>query len=109
MVKKLTGFDCRIVHISDGKDIIQHCEIFREHFERVGCPIMYGGGEYAYTVVGINYAWELGECEFLILDPHYPGQDSLGKIVEKKGVVWRKPEEMFKKGVFYNFCLPMVV
>jgi len=25
VVKKLTNFDCRIVHISDGKDIIENC------------------------------------------------------------------------------------
>lgn len=69
---------------------------------------MYGGGQYAYSIVGINYSWQLGECEFLILDPHYPGADSIDKILEKKGLAWRKPEDMFKKGIFYNFCLPLV-
>ena len=44
----------------------------------------------------------------MILDPHYPGTDSLDKILEKKGLAWRKPEEMFKKGIFYNFCLPLI-
>lgn len=52
---------------------------------------MYGGGEYAYSIVGINYAWKLGECEFLILDPHYTGGDGLDKVMEKKGLCWRKP------------------
>jgi hypothetical protein len=42
---------------------------------------MYGGGEYAYSIVGINYCWKLGECEFLILDPHYTGGDSIDKIL----------------------------
>jgi hypothetical protein len=108
VVKRLTDLDCRIVHISDGKNILENCEVFREHFEKVGSPIMYGGGEYAYSIVGINYSMQLGECEFLILDPHYPGQDSLDKVLEKKGLCWRKPEEMFKKGVFYNFCMPIL-
>lgn len=27
-----------------------------------GCPIMYGGGEYAYSIVGLHYNWKLGEC-----------------------------------------------
>lgn len=69
---------------------------------------MYGGGEYAYTIVGMHYNWKFGECEFLILDPHYTGEDEFGRILEKKGLVWRRPEEMFKVGVFYNFCLPLV-
>jgi hypothetical protein len=69
---------------------------------------MYGGDEYAYTIVGINYNWKLGEIMFLILDPHYNGGDRVDKIIEKKGICWRKPEEMFKKGVFYNFCMPIL-
>lgn len=52
---------------------------------------MFGGGEYAYCVVGMNYCWKLGEVEFLILDPHYNGPDSTDKIIERKGVCWRKP------------------
>lgn len=44
VVKHLTNYDCRILHISDGKRIIQECEVIREHFDNVGCPIMYGGG-----------------------------------------------------------------
>ena len=42
---------------------------------------MYGGGEYAYSIVGLNYSWQLGECEFLILDPHYTGADTLDKVI----------------------------
>jgi hypothetical protein len=42
--------------------------------------------------VGINYSWKLGEIMFLILDPHYSGSDKVEKIIEKKGICWRKPE-----------------
>ena len=69
---------------------------------------MYGEGQYAYSLVGINYSCQLGEFEFLILDPHYPGADSLDKILEKKGLSWRRPEKIFKKGIFYIFYLPLV-
>lgn len=31
VVKKLTGFDCRILHIKDGKDIVEQAEMFRDH------------------------------------------------------------------------------
>ena len=29
VVKRMTGYDCRILHIADGKDIIEHCQMFR--------------------------------------------------------------------------------
>ena len=74
----------------------------------MGSPIPYGGGQYAYSIVGMNYNWKLGECEFLILDPHYPSSEDYQSIVEKKGIAWRKVDEMFKKGIFYNFCLPVI-
>lgn len=32
VIKKITNYDCRILHIADGKDIIEHCEMFRDHF-----------------------------------------------------------------------------
>lgn len=53
---------------------------------------MYGGDEYAYSIVGINYSWKLGDIMFCILDPHYNGGDKIEKIIEKKGISWRKPE-----------------
>ena len=60
VVNKLTGIDCRIIHIEDGKQILEHCEVFKEHFEKVGSPIPYGGGQYAYSIIGMNYNWKLG-------------------------------------------------
>jgi hypothetical protein len=63
---------------------------------------------YAYTIVGINYSWELGECQFLIVDPHYTEENSFKQIVSKEGVYWRDKSKLFKKGVYYNFCLPQV-
>lgn len=94
MIPKLTyrQIPCKILHLSDGQQILEKCEEFREHFEKVGSPIMYGGGEYAYSIVGMHYNWKFGECMFLILDPHYTGEDDYGKIWEKKGLSWRKPE-----------------
>ena len=69
---------------------------------------MYGGDQYAYSIIGMHYSMKLGECLFLIMDPHYQGHDTIDAIVSKKGVSWRKPEEMFKKGIFYNFCMPII-
>lgn len=32
-----------ILHIKDGKDVIEYAEQIRNHLENVGTPIMYGG------------------------------------------------------------------
>lgn len=45
---------------------------------------MFGGGLYAYTLLGIDYNEE--DCRFLILDPHYVGNDNIKSIIEKGGV-----------------------
>jgi hypothetical protein len=34
------------------------------------------------------------------------GEDSIEKIVKKKGVSWKGKNELFKSGTFYNFCMP---
>ena len=69
---------------------------------------MYGGDQYAYSIIGINYSVKLYECEFLIMDPHYQGPDNIESMIAKKGISWRSVKDMFKKGIFYNFCLPIV-
>lgn len=69
---------------------------------------MYGGGQYAYTILGINYSWKLNECQFLILDPHYILEDKPKSIIDKEGVSWKDKSKLFKKGVYYNFCLPQL-
>jgi hypothetical protein len=94
VVEKLTSppINCRIVNLPKGEKISTKYEELKNHIENTGSPVMYAGGQYAYTIVGMHYSWKLGECEFLILDPHYTGPDDYGKIVEKKGVFWKKAE-----------------
>ena len=38
-----------------------------------GTPVMIGGGVLAYTLLGVHFDPDTGECAFLILDPHYTG------------------------------------
>lgn len=71
LINKYLGIECKIVFLQDGDNIAEKLDVFKHHFETMGTPIMYGGGQYAYTILGINYSWQLGECQFLILDPHY--------------------------------------
>jgi hypothetical protein len=66
---------------------------------------MIGGGEYAYTMLGVDYNTHTGRIRFLILDPHYTGQDNLKTIIDKGWCGW-KTLDMFRKDVFYNLCMP---
>lgn len=34
---------------------------------------MVGGGQLAYTILGIDYSADASACRYLILDPHYTG------------------------------------
>ena len=108
LVNRFVGIDSKIIFLQDGENIMEKVELFKQHFQTMGTPIMYGGGQYAYTILGINYSWKLNECQFLILDPHYILEDKPKSIVEKEGVSWKDKSKLFKKGVYYNFCLPQL-
>jgi len=68
---------------------------------------MIGGGVLAYTLLGIDLS-EKGDAKYLILDPHYVGEENLNTILKKGWCEW-KDESLFKKSEFYNFCLPLVI
>lgn len=38
-----------------------------------------GGGQYAYTIVGVEWNASTAEAAFLIADPHYAGPDNVDK------------------------------
>ena len=91
----------------------------RKHFEEVGTPIMMGGGELAFTCIGIDYNESLGEIKFLILDPHYAGKDEVKAVQARSGprslgtgkaggVQWQGIE-FFDQDAFYNLCCPQRV
>ena len=65
---------------------------------------MMGGGQLAYTLLAIDWNEATGDCRFLILDPHYTGQEDARTIVAKGWCAW-KTVDLFAKS-FYNLCLP---
>lgn len=65
-----------------------------------------GGGVLAHTIIGIDYNKNTGDMKFLILDPHYTGEEDLNVIVKKGWCGWKGPE-FWKKNAFYNMCLPL--
>jgi len=75
---------------------------------------MMGGGNLAFTILGVDWNQETGEASFLILDPHYTGAEDL-KAIQGKDIMmegyratpcgWRSAST-FAKNSFYNLCLP---
>ena len=63
-----------------GSDIPSHARELAAHFRSQGTPVMIGGGVLAYTLLGVYFNESTGDCAFLILDPHYTGGETLGKI-----------------------------
>lgn len=61
----------------------------------------------AHTILGIDYNKETGAVKFLILDPHYMGNEDL-KTIRSKGWCGWKGVEFWDKASYYNMCLPQV-
>jgi hypothetical protein len=77
---------------------------------------MMGGGQLAFTLLGVDYNEKTGDVAFLILDPHYTGADDLSIIQGKRLVLegyratavgWRRVSD-FSQRDFYSLCLPQV-
>ncbi len=104
----------RSLSVSKGPEMATKARELQEHFRTQGTPVMMGGGNLAFTILGVDYSETTGDVAFLILDPHYVGPEDLGVIQTKslnlegyKAVPcgWRKATT-FAKNSFYNMCLP---
>ena len=93
----------------------------RTHFLSQGTPIMIGGDVYAHTILGVDIRQDVTDFDdlahseddsepavlFLILDPHYKGQDTNLKTITSKGwCQWKDPRKFFNQTTFYNLCMP---
>ncbi len=75
------------------------------------CLLISGGGVLAHTILGVDWD-EAGNIAWLVLDPHYTGNDwtndkkpNLSHIQSKGWVGWKKPG-FWDKNAFYNLCMP---
>ncbi len=100
--------ESKILNLGSGGAIASNAATILGHFRTQGTPIMIGGGEYAYTILGIECSAATGEVMLLILDPHYTGtNETYSHVIQKGGCKWRKCD-MFRVDTFYNLCLPSV-
>ena len=107
VLNELLGIESQIIFCPSGKDISSKGRELIYHFQNNGTPVMIGGGVFAYTILGVDYDIVKGDCMFLILDPHYSGEDDVKTIISKGFCNW-KSIDLFKKESFYNMCLPMI-
>jgi hypothetical protein len=93
-LQTLLGVDYKVLFCRDVAEFAGKGREIAAHFEEHGTPIMIGGGQLAFTILGIAYNQNTGFIRLLILDPHYCGEDDLKTIQEKVrrgvwcGVVW---------------------
>ncbi|XP_058108008.1 probable Ufm1-specific protease isoform X1 [Magnolia sinica] len=111
VLDKLLGVSCKIINVRSGDELPEKCRELAMHFETQGTPVMIGGGVLAYTLLGVDYNETSGDCAFLILDPHYTGNDELKKIVSGGWCGWKKAVDskgrnFFLHDKFYNLLLP---
>ncbi|XP_077226620.1 peptidase C78, ubiquitin fold modifier-specific peptidase 1/ 2 isoform X1 [Tasmannia lanceolata] len=111
VLDKLLGVSCKIINVRSGAELPEKCRELALHFETQGTPVMIGGGVLAYTLLGVDYSEASGDCAFLILDPHYTGNDDLKKIVNGGWCGWKKAvdskgKNFFLHNKFYNLLLP---
>ena len=106
VLNELFGIDNQILYVSSGSELNSKGRELLYHFQHNGTPVMVGGGVFAYTILGVDYDKVKGECKFLILDPHFAGQDDIKTIINKGWCNW-KTIEIFKKENFYNLCMPL--
>ena len=106
------GVECRTTTFHSGEDVAGGGRKLLHHFQTQGTPVMIGGGELAFTLLGVDFEERSGEIRFLIMDPHYQGADELG-LIQPKWVGWKSAEslthlntKLFKADTSYNFCMP---
>ncbi|KAI3413750.1 WD and tetratricopeptide repeat protein [Globodera pallida] len=96
----------KILSSKSGADLGEHARALIYHFESGGSPVMIGGGQLAHTILGVDYNVRLGDCQYLVLDPHYTGRDNLDEVLEGGWCAW-KPASFWSKKDFFNLLLPI--
>jgi len=114
VLDELFGVTFRSLSVSSGAQLPDVARELLYHFESQGTPVMMGGGQLAFTLLGVDYDPDAGVCAFLTLDPHYMGDEDLATIQHQTVTLegykavpcsWRKTTS-FAKNSFYNLCLP---
>ncbi|RZC36766.1 ufm1-specific protease 2 [Asbolus verrucosus] len=107
VLNTLLGITSKILYVSSGEEMATKGPELVSHFENHGSPVMIGGGVLAHTILGVDYNSQSGNLKFLILDPHYTGNEDLHTVQSKGWCGW-KSVDFWDKTAYYNMCLPQV-
>ncbi|CAF0745280.1 unnamed protein product [Adineta steineri] len=107
ILSQLYDVDCKILHISNGDDILNNLNIIAKHFREFGSPIMMGGDADGASkcILGVR-----SNKQLLILDPHYSGLNftSIDQLRKLPYLKWYNVPNDFVSSSFYNLCLPQL-
>ncbi|KAG1956605.1 ufm1-specific protease 2 isoform X1 [Pimephales promelas] len=105
VLNQLLGVTSKILFVSQGSELATKGRELANHFQTEGTPVMIGGGVLAHTILGVAWSENSGQIRFLILDPHYTGEEDLQTITDKGWCGWKGPE-FWDQNAYYNLCLP---
>ncbi|VDK71979.1 unnamed protein product [Litomosoides sigmodontis] len=105
-LENMAGIESRVLTTNSGTEVTENIRQLALHFKTYGTPIMIGGGMLAHTILGVDFNESTGESSFLVLDPHYSGNEDLHTIITKGWCGWKMPS-FWKKECFYNLLLPI--
>ncbi|KAL7077792.1 hypothetical protein ACQ4LE_003023 [Meloidogyne hapla] len=103
-LQNMFNITSKILTSKCGTDLAEHARALIFHFENGGAPVMIGGGQLAHTIIGIDYNPRLGNCQYLVLDPHYKGPDNIDEVLAGGWCSW-KPATFWSKKDFYNLLI----
>ncbi|XP_071846346.1 ufm1-specific protease 2-like [Apostichopus japonicus] len=105
VLNQLLDITSKILFISTGADLVSKGRELAHHFKTQGTPIMSGGGARAHTILGVDFSSKTGDIKFLVLDPHYTGDEDIKVIQDKGWCAWQGPD-FWDQTAYYNLCLP---
>lgn len=105
VLSHLLGVTSKIMFVSRGSELASKGRELALHFKSQGTPVMIGGGVLAHTILGVCFSEVTGDTKFLILDPHYTGDEDL-KTIQSKGWCGWKGDKFWDQNAYYNLCLP---
>lgn len=101
----LLGIQSRYIITNSGAEVVEKARELALHFDTIGTPVMIGGAQLAHTILGVDFNEGSGECNFLVLDPHYTGNEDINVVLGKGWCAW-KPASFWNPQFFYNMVLP---
>lgn len=108
MLNQLYDVLSKIIHVSSGKELIDHVDSIKKHLEQFGSPVMMGGDRDCSSkcIVGLHITDK--DTHLLIVDPHFVGiAKNAEHLRNDRWVKWHNLND-FIDSSFYNLCLPQV-